>query len=206
MPHNTVYTDWYAIDGAPCSGKTTLVEALKQKMGWDACPDFMHIIYNQALAGGKNIADIQENQTYYRDQIAFKRLEYMQRNNPNDTIIYENGLPSDLVWHEEKGVATPQNITQACSTFRFRRVFILDMLPNINNDEVFHENDSVRARIHYRLWDTYQSLGYTPIRIPVFHTPNDKIAVLQRMYIILEEIQRLSHTSLKPRHIALESA
>lgn len=197
--NHLIYTNWFVIDGAPCSGKTSLVSALSEKMGWRICPDFARLVYAEALHHGKTINDVQAQQNHYQDEIARRRLIRVANDNPGELIIHEYGIPSDIVWHEEKNVPVPQDVLLASHNVRYRQVFLLDMLPNAH-DDIRHETNEERLRIHRRLWDTYQSLGYTPVRVPNFPALSKKVSIIQRMDFILQEIQRLSHAPLKPRH------
>ncbi len=208
MPHNnTIFTNWFAIDGAPCSGKTTLVEALSQKMGWKYCPDYAREVFSREVKKGKTIQSIQtlEKQQHYQDEIAFSRLAFMAQSNPNEIILHDYGLPSDIAWHEEKNVDVPFELAQGCAQYRYRRVFILDMVNN-KNDEIRKETNTDRIRIHRRLWDTYQSLGYTPIRVPSFRASSEQAALNQRMEFIYGEIQSLTRVPLSQRKVLLETA
>lgn len=197
--NHMIYTNWFVIDGAPCSGKTSLVSALSEKMGWRICPDFARLVYAEALHSGKTMEDVQQHQSYYQNEIARRRLIRIANDNPRELILHEYGVPSDIVWHEEKEVPVPDDLLVASHNLRYRRVFLLDMLPNAH-DEIRHETDEQRLRIHRRLWDTYQSLGYTPIRVPNFPALSKKVSIIQRMDFVLREVQRMHHAPLKPRY------
>ena len=53
---------WYVLTGGPCSGKTTLIDELKQR-GYSVFPEPARIVIASELAQGKTIQDIL---AYYR--------------------------------------------------------------------------------------------------------------------------------------------
>ena len=63
-----ILTKWHVITGAPCSGKTTLIDQLAEK-GFKTRPEVGRQYFERELAKGRTIHEIREDPAVFTSQI-----------------------------------------------------------------------------------------------------------------------------------------
>ena len=58
--------NWYVLTGAPCSGKTTLIELLQEK-GYQTVPELARVYIDEQLANGLTLEELRQ------DELAFQK-------------------------------------------------------------------------------------------------------------------------------------
>jgi predicted ATPase len=71
------------------------------------------------------------------------------------------------------GTIAPEGLVEM-SANRYEKIFLLDQLPNYENDESRLEDFEEATRIHESIADAHISLGYELIRVPVI-APEDRV-------------------------------
>jgi predicted ATPase len=162
-------TRWIAIAGAPCSGKTTLVEALARSTGWPHLPDYARLTLRRYSADlGKPCADfsVAEGVRLQQD-VACAYVSACERSAPHQPMISDYGLPCVYAWHRLREVVPSHRLIQACDCWRYDRVFLLEPLDLVNDVE--RTDDLARQQAAYREIDkAYRYFGYDPVIVPRF--------------------------------------
>jgi predicted ATPase len=155
---------WHVITGAPCSGKTTLLELLG-KMGYSTVPEAARIIVDEEIKKGR------KNEEMKSDMLSFQRavLEFKVRSEsdmPRDkAIFFDRGIPDSIAYYKLYGYST-REVLKFCGEKRYANIFLLNRLP-FQKDYARVENDEIAARIEKLLFEAYTELGYEVVRIPI---------------------------------------
>jgi hypothetical protein len=90
-----VQTNWHVITGAPCSGKTTLIDLLTDK-GFLTVPEMARQYFEKELARGRTLDEILENEAALQRCIDEMQMElsrdYGRLKSPILTELYQ--IPS----------------------------------------------------------------------------------------------------------------
>jgi predicted ATPase len=152
----TVQTNWHVITGAPCCGKTTLIDQLADK-GFQTVPETAHLYIEREMAVGRKISEILKNRVDLQGIL----------------IELQLGIPDCLAFNRYVGL-NPNEMLSECFHHRYASVSILDPLP-------FQENgvrDYDLAIVGYLdewLARDYSALGYRVVRVPVL-APQERLA------------------------------
>jgi predicted ATPase len=174
----SVQTNWHVITGAPCCGKTTLIDLLADK-GFQTVPETAHLYIEKEVALGRTINEILKNRINLQWIIIDMQLGIEHELHANDVTFLDRALPDCLTFNRFVGL-NPNEILSECFHHRYASVLILDPLP-------FQENgvrDDDAAMVSYLdewLARDYSALGYSVVRVPVL-TPEERLAfVLERL-------------------------
>lgn len=194
-----IQTNWFAIDGAPYSGRSSLASILSKETGWRVCQDSIQDIHEC-----KTQKDVFEKFDHY----SLIRTQHMNSFSTSEILLCDGGLPGDIARMQNRHWTLPQDIISSCNMYRYKRVFILDVLPLSPENECKDErySNTLRTSMHRRLWDAYQSLGYTPIRVPTFQGYSEHAAISQRMQFIWDEIESAAQAQKRSNYRSLETA
>ena len=177
-----IRTNWHVITGAPSSGKTTLINLIKDR-GYKTVPEPARQFIESELAKGLTVQEVQKDLAALNTAIANFHLE-TERNLPAcETIFIDRGFPDCLAYHRIHGM-DPHELVDDCFHHHYRSVFILERLP-FQQDGVRYEDDRCAEFHQFWLLKDYRSLGYSPIMVPVM-VPEE------RLTFILEKLSELN--------------
>jgi predicted ATPase len=171
-----VQTNWHAITGAPCSGKTTLIGALVDK-GYRTVPESGRAYVAGELAKGRTSDEIFRNGVASQRGVLSLQLKAERRLAVNELAFLDSASPSCLAYLRVLGL-DPNAILPECFHHRYASVFQLDRFP-FQQDGVRFEDDATAAFIDEWLFRDYSALGYSVVRVPV-------LPVQERLTFIVE--------------------
>jgi predicted ATPase len=173
-----VHTNWHVVTGAPCCGKTTLVEQLAARR-FAAVPEVARQYVEQEIASGRTLDELRG------DAASFQRsLEDMQQSmerglRPDVAAFLDRAYPDCLAFRRVTGL-NPSEVLANCFHHRYASVFVLDPLP-LGKDGVRTEDGAAARFLDRWLARDYRALGYDVVRIPVL-PPAERLAfVLGRL-------------------------
>jgi len=173
-----VQTNWHVITGAPCSGKTTLIDQLADK-GFQTVPETGRQYIEREMARGRTIDEIRENEATFARLIRDMQLRIEGGLRANDVTFLDRAFPDCLAFHRVRGL-NPNEILAQCFHHRYASVFVLDRLP-VQKDGVRTEDDASAGLLDEWLARDYNALGYSVVRVPVL-SPEERLAfVLDRL-------------------------
>jgi len=173
-----VQTNWHVITGAPCSGKTTLVDELADK-GFRTIPEIGRLCFERERAKGRTTDEILENAAVFERGIIDLQLRVERRLPVNGLVFLDRASPDILTYHRVLGL-NPNAILAKCFHHRYASVFILDRFP-FQQDGMRFEDNATAGLIDEWLSRDYSALGYSVVRVPVL-SPQGRLAfVLDRL-------------------------
>ena len=173
-----VQTNWHVITGAPCCGKTTLIDQLAEK-GFRTVPEIAHLYIEREMALGRKSNEILKNRVDLQGILVEMQLGIEQELQANEVTFLDRALPDCLAFNRYVGL-NPNEILSECFHHRYASVFILDLLP-FQEDGVRADDSAVVGYLDEWLARDYRALGYRVVRVPVL-SPQERLAfVLERL-------------------------
>jgi predicted ATPase len=173
-----VQTNWHAIAGAPCSGKTTLIGELTAR-GYRTVPESGRAYVKGEMAKGRTTDEILENGDMLQRGVLGLQLRSERQLPVHEIAFLDSGAPSCLAYYRVMGL-NPNAILAECLHHRYASVFLLDRFP-FQQDGVRFEDDATADFIDEWLLRDYSALGYHVVRVPV-------LPVQDRLTFILEAL------------------
>jgi predicted ATPase len=175
-----VQTNWHVITGAPCSGKTTLIDQLADE-GFRTVPEAARQYFERELASGRTIDEIRENNSALQRGIDDVQLRIERGLRAIDVLFLDRAFPDSLTFHRVFGMI-PNEILLECFHHRYASVFILDRLPVQRGMTLGPEDDATAGFVDEWLARDYGALGYSVVRVPVL-SPQERLAfVLETLF------------------------
>ena len=174
-----VQTNWHVITGAPCCGKTTLIDQLANQ-GFQTVPETARLYIEREMAKGRTIHPIRENAAALQRRLITMQLSVEGGLRAIDVTFLDGSVPGSLTWYRVFGL-NPNEILPECFHHRYASVFILDPLPFQPDDQRVKEVADIAGYLDEWLACDYSALGYRVVRVPVL-SPQERLAfVLERL-------------------------
>jgi predicted ATPase len=173
-----VQTKWHVITGAPCSGKSTLIEQLADR-GFQTAPEAARQYYERELATGRSIEEIRQYVVPVVQGIMGMMLEIERGLEASEVVFLDRGYPDTLAFCRQFGL-DPNEYLSDSFHHRYASVFMLDRFP-VQLDGVRTEDEAAAEYLdewHYR---DYIAMGYRVVRVPLL-PPQERLA------FVLEEL------------------
>ena len=173
-----VQTSWHVIAGAPCSGKTTVIDALASR-GYRTVPESGRAYIGGERAKGRTTAEIIADGLALQRGVLGLQLRTERRLTASGVAFLDSGAPSCITYLRAMGL-DPNAILAECFHHRYASVFLLDRFP-FQPDGVRFEDDVTAAFIQQWLPRDYGALGYGVVRVPVLPVEERLAFILDRL-------------------------
>ena len=177
------------ITGGPHSGKTTVLERLRE-MGMQVIPEVPRMIIEKELAKERENPGYQgilpgKRQEEFNRLVMEKQMELEKRS--SDGIIFlDRSLVDPVAYAEFYGVAIHPELHSHIQNAGYERVFLMDQVPGMKMDEVRTENDSGKE-VHEKISEVYSRLGFPVKNVDIFEIGEQ--GVKKRVEHILRKIK-----------------
>lgn len=165
-------TNWYVLTGGPGSGKTTTVNLIGNRGYKTTIEHARHYIDTQRQKG-KTVEEIRKSQEEFQLGVLEMQIEQEAILDPADTVFLDRALPDALAYYYFLGLAVNERLSEALKIYRYRKVFILECLPFVQ-DYARREDKKAQKEIHELLIKVYSDLKYPISYVPVL-PPNKRV-------------------------------
>lgn len=168
--------------GGPGSGKTTVIERLKQR-GYTCYPEVSREVTLEARRQGIEQLFLEKPLLFSELLLEGRKKQYQQAvNEPCEIVFIDRGIPDVLAYMHYIGDAYPAFFDQACHDYKYTQIFYLPPWEEIYvSDEARYENFEQAQLIDGHLKETYKKYGYNLIEVPK-DTPDNRILfILQHL-------------------------
>jgi predicted ATPase len=170
---------WYAVSGAPSSGKTTTVRLLAAR-GYFTTEEQARAIITEEMAKGRTLEEVRGAGEWFQEVILERQLA-LEAELPRDkTVFLDRGIPDGLAYERFLNLRPNRALAEAAQQSTYRRVFVLEPLGFVA-DHGRIENSETQANLHHAISDTYRELGFDVVDVPV-------LAPEARVDFILERV------------------
>lgn len=171
-------TNWYVITGAPCSGKTSVIDCLARR-GYRIVPEAARSYIDECLAKGQTLDEIKSDPMAFERRILLEKVRIERSLPANELIFLDRAVPDSMAYYQLEGLVSGEPLAFSRRT-RYKKVFLFHRL-DFEKDTVRAENQHMAARIEDLLFTSYKKLGYDLIRVPV-------MSLVRRIEFILQYI------------------
>lgn len=173
-----VITRWNVITGAPCSGKTTVIQALSA-LGYTTVAEAARAEIDACLARGETLAAIKSDMVLFENRVLDRKKADEAALDPAAVVFLDRGMPDTIAYCRLFGLDSARAEADS-HQYRYARVFCMDPLP-FESDRVRSENREEARRLDKLIREAYHHVGYATISVPV-------LPVDQRVRHILSRI------------------
>ena len=117
-------TNWVVITGAPCTGKTTVIEELK-KLGHTCHPEAAREYIESEMAKGFTLDEIRADNLKLQSGILNKKMILEENLTPNQLIFLDRGIPDTLTYYRPSAL-DPMLALDNCFINQYDKVFVFD--------------------------------------------------------------------------------
>jgi len=175
--------NFHIITGGPGSGKTSVIQALRDR--GHLCVDEVgrRIIREQLLIGG-NALHWGDREKFLELMLSRSMGDYDRVADSQGHVFFDRGVPELAGYGPLVGFPTPAHVTKAAELFRYARtVFVMPPWREIYQNDAERKQDFAEAIASYDLAvATYREFGYQPVDVP-------KASVTERVQFILERVE-----------------
>lgn len=157
-------TQWRVITGAPCSGKTAVIDELARR-GHPVVPETARAYIDRELARGRRLDEIKADAAAFEGHIFRTKLELERRLPADEPLFLDRGLPDSIAYFTLEGL-DPRAPLRHSRRITYQRVFLFERLEFLK-DPVRSEDPQTAARIEWLIEEVYSRLGYRIVRVPV---------------------------------------
>jgi predicted ATPase len=153
---------WCVVTGAPSSGKSTVLEELKNR-GYKVCFEVARDVIDEARHAGKDVRELRgtpELEKRFQRDVLDRKKELEKQLDPNTLTFLERGIPDTAAYAKMQGwlVSLPKT--------HYKCVFWLEPLPFIS-DYARTETPEAAKRLDELLGEAYASYGPRRVRVPI---------------------------------------
>lgn len=168
--------------GGPSSGKSTLIEQLKQT-GYVCYPEISRQVIIEAQQQGIDQLFLEQPLLFSELLLKSRIKQYNLAQGENANIIFiDRGIPDVIAYMDYIGNPVPAFFDDACKTHIYSKIFILPIWKKIYvSDSERYESYEQAILIQKHLIKTYKKYGYELIDVP-------KDTVENRLQFIIENL------------------
>jgi predicted ATPase len=163
---------WYAVSGAPSSGKTTTVGLLAAR-GYRTTEEQARAIITEEMAKGRTLEDVRGAGEWFQEVILERQLALEAQLPHDETVFLDRGIPDGLAYERFLKLQPNPALTAAAQRSHYRRVFVLEPLA-FAADHGRIEDSETQVNLHRAIRDTYRELGFDVVDVPVL-SPEERV-------------------------------
>jgi predicted ATPase len=167
------------ITGGPGSGKTTLIDLLRER-GFAVAPEAGRaIIQDQTTIGGTALP-WRDPALFAELMLAWELRSYRWALDQPGPVFFDHAVPSVASYLRLTGLPVPDHVTAAVAAFPYHpRVFVAPPWPEIyRTDEERHQDLAEARRTYDVVVETYTGFGYRLVELP-------RVDVAERLRFVL---------------------
>ncbi|TJV38842.1 MAG: ATPase [Mesorhizobium sp.] len=159
---------FFVLTGGPGSGKTTLIETLRQAGYATSVEAGRGIIRDQSAIGGSALP-WHDRALFAELMLSWEMRSYRNAIEQEGPVFFDRGVPDTLGYLRLSGLPVPEHISAAAKHFRYNpRVFLAPPWPEIfAQDEERKQTPDEAERTYHALVGVYGELGYELVPLPL---------------------------------------
>jgi predicted ATPase len=175
---------FFILTGGPGAGKSTLIDALRERGFVGSVEAGRGIIQQQVAVSGPALP-WNDPALFANLMLSWEMRSYDMARRETGTIFFDRGIPELPGYFRLMGLPVPPHVIAAAKTFRYnRRVFALPPWLEIFSQDAERKQDFDEAiRTFEAVTSAYRESGYELIEVP-------RAPIKERVEFVIEEIQR----------------
>lgn len=169
-------TNWHVITGGPGTGKTVLINMLRER-GYNTVPEAATAIIDEGLTAGKTIPEIRGDEHEWQANILRRILANEAATNPSQLTFFDRGAHDGLA-HLEYYKLTPRaEWNDIKRGHPYKMVFLLEPLEDVAKEYNRVEDIEFTRKITGMMREAYRQAGAEPVIIPAL-PPEERLALI----------------------------
>lgn len=164
--------NWYVITGAPCSGKTTVLNSLKE-MGYEVIGEVARTYIDKLIAEGLTIRDIRKDETRFQNNVLDQKYKLEEYIDKDKLVFFDRGIPDSYAYFKFLGIEDEKLLKKSLVN-NYKKVFILEPCP-YKKDYARTESEEDQIKLHELIQEAYKISGAEIINVPIFETKKDRV-------------------------------
>ena len=158
-------TQIHVIAGGPCSGKSTVINALKQK-GYHVEEETAEKLIQAGIEMGKTAHELRSDPVQWQQQLLFADHALFNGLPFNTTIFTDTSFIETVVFGKRAGIEMGPNTKLWLQNKRYKRVFFLEPIQTYQQTAVRMESQNIALQISQQIREAYMEYGYELISVP----------------------------------------
>ncbi|MEE2751092.1 MAG: nucleotide kinase domain-containing protein [Myxococcota bacterium] len=182
-PHTTQI---HVIAGGPCSGKTTVLNALGAA-GYRVEPETAETVLQAGIAAGHTAEDLRADPVQWQQDLLLQDYSLFE-SLPVDTPVFtDTSFIETVVFGARAGLSLGPNIDCWIRNKRYKTVFFLAPLEDYEQSQVRMESHEIAQQISVEVQKTYNHYGYDLVVVPA-------LPLHERVAFILSTLEKSQGT------------
>ena len=162
---SVVQTRIHVIAGGPCSGKTTLLQALEQR-GYRVEVETSERLLQAGIVRGETAQSLRMDPVQWQQMVLAQDHDLFD-SLPTDALVFtDTSFIEDLVFAARAGIEMGPGVESWLRNKRYQKVFFLEPLEAYEQSRVRMESRDVSMQISAQVRERYQEYGYEPVMVP----------------------------------------
>ncbi|MCK4518032.1 ATP-binding protein [Candidatus Babeliales bacterium] len=182
------------LTGGPCSGKTSLIKAFKEREF-----NTIHEVATSLIKKGE-VHPLKDGCEKFQETVCAeqKRLEDKAAQETEKVVWFlDRGMPDGAGYYKNSGLKVPRTLRDAIEGYKYNVIFILDPVLYTTDGSVRFEGEKVSKELHGHMIEAYAEAGYEPIVVKNFAIDPEQ-GVRNRMDFVLNKLAELCSAQFPP--------
>ena len=163
-PDEPVQTRVVVLAGGPCSGKTSVLNAL-ERAGHRVVHETSRVVLEAGLEQGLSPARMRADPLVWQERMMRADIALLQGLPTDEVVFLDTSALEDLVYAERAGLTVGPRIERTLRNIRFDAVFFLEPVPW--EEDLRLESPALARALGQAVFERYRAWGYEPIRVPL---------------------------------------
>lgn len=157
--------NWYVITGGPCSGKTTILDLLKEKK-YKVVYEAARWYIDEEMKKGRTLREIRKDEYKFQKEVLKLKIKIEKSLPLNKLTFIERGIPDTSAYYSELcNITDDKFLKKSLKKCNYKKVFLFEML-NYKKDYARVENSKEAIKLEKALEKSYSDLGFEVIKVP----------------------------------------
>ncbi len=179
-PPTSVQTHVHVIAGGPCSGKTTLLHALRSR-GLRVEEETAERLLRAGVQGGQTARSMRADPVQWQQKVLQMDFRLFDQLPVHEALFTDTSFIEDVVYSRRAGIEVGPNVCDWLNKKRYRQVFFLEPVGVHETTEVRMESRTLAHQLGLAIQEEYRRFGYEPIVIPAVSTPERVRMIVQHL-------------------------
>lgn len=157
--------NWYVITGAPCSGKTTIIQLL-ERAGHKVIYEAARVYIDQEIKKGLSLKEIRKNELVFQRKVLDFKIQAEKKLNPKEIIFLDRAIPDTVAYYKLQNIPADKKLESIAKRSLYKKIFFFEKL-DYEKDYARTETEEEIRKLEKLLLDTYKKLNLSIIKVPV---------------------------------------
>ena len=171
--------EWYVIAGGVCSGKTTLVNELREK-GYVVVSETARELIDEGMTQGLSLEEARGDVLTFQRRVLERQMEKENMLPEAVPVFLDRGIPDSRAFLKFSNIEEPEDVTCAIESASYKKVFLLEPV-RFESDYYRIEFEGDIDQLHEEHVKAYEGLGHTVVHVPVMPVPERVAFILSNL-------------------------